>query len=119
VGVIAWLALRRADAFLARREPSALFEVDEAVEFVASALPADVSGQLTYDDVEVLLGWHLMVLAERDQPGEIADAAAVESLAERAAAEGRPLTRAQIRAVLDAEVAYLDAVGAVADEPET
>jgi hypothetical protein len=119
VGVIAWLAVRRAEAFLAGREPSVLFEVDEAVEFVASALPAEVSGQLSYDDVEVLLGWHLLHLADRDEPGEIADERAVQALVDRSAAEGRFLTRQQVRAVLDAEVAYLDAVGAVAEDPET
>ena len=107
------MAVRRADAFLAARATSVLFEVDEAVEFVASALPDEVSGQLSYDDVEVLLGWHLLVLAERDQPGDIADDAAVEALVRRAVAEDRSISRDQVRAVLDAEVAYLDAVGAL------
>jgi hypothetical protein len=116
---IAWYAVRRGESFLAGHDPAALFEVDEAIEFVASALPDSVSAELSYDDVEVLLGWHLLHLAERDEPGEIADEAAVQALVDRAAAEGRLITRSQVRAVLDAEVAYLDAVGAFRDEPET
>ena len=71
VGAVAWFALRRADALLAAREPAVLFEVDEAIEFVASALPDDVSARLSYEDVEALLGWHLVHLAGRPQGVDI------------------------------------------------
>ena len=36
---------------LADEPPASLFEFDEAVEFVATALPAEVSGRLSYGDV--------------------------------------------------------------------
>jgi hypothetical protein len=108
VVAIAWYALRRADAALAGREPWVLFEVDEAVEFVASALPDDVSARLSYEDVEALLGWHLVHLADRRDEGEIdiADEAAV-------------IDRADVRAVLAAEAEYLAAVGALGPDAET
>lgn len=121
VVAIAWYALRRADAALAGREPWVLFEVDEAVEFVASALPDDVSARLSYEDVEALLGWHLVHLADRRDEGEIdiADEAAVIDLANRADADGRDLSRADVRAVLAAEAEYLAAVGALGPDAET
>jgi hypothetical protein len=98
-----------------------LFEVDEAVEFVASALPDDVSARLSYEDVEALLGWHLVHLADRRDEGEIdiADEAAVIDLANRADADGRDLSRADVRAVLAAEAEYLAAVGALGPDAET
>ena len=117
VGLIAWGAVRRSSAFLESRAPSALFEVDEAVEFVASALPADVSARLSYEDVEALLGWQLVHLANRDGEVDIADDRVVADLLARAAADGRAVTEVDVRAVLDAEAAYLAAVGAL--DPET
>lgn len=118
VGLIAWQAVRRSEAFLAAQRPSALFEVDEAVEFVASALPDDVSARLSYEDVEALLGWQLVHLAERSGEGEvdIADDRVVADLVARAEADGREIGEADVRAVLDAEAAYLAAVGAL-DSP--
>jgi hypothetical protein len=117
VGLIAWGAVRRSTAFLVARAPSALFEVDEAVEFVASALPDDISARLSYEDVEALLGWQLVHLAGREGEVDIADDEVVADLVERAAAEDRAVTPADVRAVLDAEAAYLAAVGAL--DPET
>ena len=38
---------------LADEPPASLFEFDEAVEFVATALPAEVSGRLSDNCVEV------------------------------------------------------------------
>jgi hypothetical protein len=113
VGLIAWAAVRRSEAFLAARAPSALFEVDEAVEFVASALPDDVSARLSYEDVEALLGWQLVHLAGRQGEVDIADDEVVADLVDRAREDGREVDETDVRAVLDAEAAYLAAVGAL------
>ena len=67
--------------------------MDEAVEFVASALPDDVSARLTYEDVEALLGWHVVHLAGRDGEVDIADDEVVADLVAHAAADGRAITR--------------------------
>ena len=124
VAGVAVVALRRAERFYAARPVSVLYEVDEAVEFVASALPGEISARLSYEDVEALLGWHLVHLAGRDDEGEvdIADDRAVADLLRAAEGEGRDITAADVRAVLAAEVEYLVAVGAVgpdADAAET
>ena len=47
VGAVAWFAVRRSTVFLAAREPSVLFEVDEAIEFVARSCAGE-DGPLTY-----------------------------------------------------------------------
>ena len=117
VGLIAWQAVRRSEAFLASRAPSALFEVDEAVEFVASALPDDVSARLSYEDVEALLGWQLVHLAGRSGEVDITDDEVVADLVARSAADARDIDEADVRAVLAAEVAYLQAVGALDSGP--
>jgi hypothetical protein len=113
VGLIAWAAVRRSEAFLAARGTSALFEVDEAVEFVASALPDDVSARLSYEDVEALLGWQLVHLAGRQGEVDIAGDEVVADLVRRSRAEDRDIDESDVRAVLDAEAAYLAAVGAL------
>ena len=118
VAGVAVVALRRAERFYAARPVSVLYEVDEAVEFVASALPGELSARLSYEDVEALLGWHLVRLvrrAGRDDEGEvdIADDRAVADLAARAALDGRDISEADVRAVLAAEAEYLAAVGAL------
>ena len=113
VVVVAVAALRQTELLLAGSDPPALFEVDEAIEFVASALPADVSSRLSYEDVEALLGWHLVHLAYRDEAGDIADEAAVADLLRRAEADDRDMTADDIRSVLTAEGAYLAAIGAL------
>jgi hypothetical protein len=115
VGLIAWQAVRRSEAFLAARGASALFEVDEAVEFVASALPDELSARLSYEDVEALLGWHLVHLAGRSGEVDIVDDEVVADLVRRAEQDERAIGEADVRAVLDAEVAYLAAVGALDD----
>ena len=115
VGLIAWQAVRRSEAFLASRGASVLFEVDEAVEFVARALPDEVSARLSYEDVEALLGWHLVHLAGRSGEVDITDDQVVADLVRRSHADGREIGEGDVRAVLDAEVAYLAAVGALDD----
>ena len=116
VGAVAVLALKRAEALLSERTPPVLFEVDEAIEFVARALPAEQTARLSYEDVEALLGWHLVHLAGRDQGVDIGDEQAVADLVARAGVEGRGIGAADVRAVLAAEGEYLAAIGALGPE---
>ena len=120
VGLVAWIAVKRSASFLADRAPSVLYEVDEAIEFVASALPDEVSARLSYEDVEALLGWQVVHLAGREGEGEvdIVDDRVVADLVRMAADDGRDIHEADVRAVLAAEVAYLAAVGAVGREAD-
>ena len=119
VTAVALVALRQAERFMADREPSVLFEVDEAIEFVARALPADVSRRISYEDVEALLGWHLVHLHERGEAVDIADDVVVADLVRRAEADGREITATDVAAVLGAEAEYLAAIGALGPDGET
>ena len=96
-----------------------LFEVDEAIEFVATSLPAEVSARLSYQDVEALLGWHLVHLAGREGEIDIADELVVADLVARAEADDRAITAEDVRAVLAAEGEYLAAIGALGPDAET
>jgi hypothetical protein len=115
-------------ARLAAAPPRALFDLDEAVDYVADRLTPDAAGQVTYDELRQLLGWHLDYLegegvaAVADDPGP-AEAPAVaaddEGLAYvigRAAEAGIEVDDLAVVEVLEAAGAYLAAIGAVGQQ---
>lgn len=61
---------RRLDAVA----PRAVYDLDEAVEFVAARLPADSQARLTYDELRKLLKAHMRWLhAKGLQPKDVVD----------------------------------------------
>src|ERR1700712_1534433 len=55
--------------------PRAVYDLDEAVDFVADRLPAFAAGQLTHDEVRELLRWHMLELRAKGlQPPKAVDA---------------------------------------------
>src|SRR4051794_3516275 len=66
VVVIALVAVGRVTGQLASAPPQARFDMPEAVEFVASALPDDVTAQLSFHQLEGLLRAHLDYLNSND-----------------------------------------------------
>jgi len=124
VVVIALLVVGRETAALAAQPKQALFDVDEAVDFVADQLPFEVSARITYDDVRALLRFHLEHIAAAGAPAErwnagrsrlviVDDEEGAEVLMQRALATGLDLTPDDVAAVLAAELAYFEAIGAV------
>lgn len=116
---IATLAVGRVSRRLAAEPPASLFEFDEAVEFVATALPADVSGRLSYGDVRTIMTAHLTLLGNREEAGldvVFVDADVEAQVAGRPDVQARDLTLADVGAVLAAEAEYLEAIGALGDE---
>jgi hypothetical protein len=104
---------------LADEPPASLFEFDEAVEFVATALPAEVSGRLSYGDVRTIVMAHLGVLGHREDAGldvVFVGPDVVATVSARPDVVARNLTPADVGAVLAAEVEYLEAIGALGDE---
>lgn len=112
---------RRLDA-VARRP---VFDVDEAVAYVADHLPFEVSAVLSYDDVRRILGWHLEYLRLRASssnghgpgltgPVIVGGAESVDYVLERCRVVGADYTPAQVHAVLEAQMAYLESIEAVA-----
>jgi hypothetical protein len=128
VAAIALVSVGGVTARLAAAPPRSLFDLDEAVDFVAERLSFEASSQLSYDDVRALLGWHLDYLATKgvaaEEPGEApvvgrpAVAADDEGLAfvlGRAGEAGIDVDDVAVVEVLEAEEAYLAAIGAVGE----
>jgi len=114
--VIAALTVGRAAKRLAVQEPSTLFEFDEAVEFVATALPARFSSRLSYGDLRAVVAAHVATIEQlgHDDPELVLiDETMVDVVAGRPDVAARELTRDDVAAVLAAEADYLVAIGAV------
>ena len=124
VFAIAAVAIGRESTRLAAEPPRPVFDLEEAVAWVAGEVPFDVAAVLSHDDVRQILQWSLAYLRSRglsgngSDPGAVGDSVivgeeeSVEYVLDRAAAAGSDYTRGQVRAVLDAELAYLQAIGA-------
>ncbi len=100
--------------------PAPALELVDAVDWIAERLPQEVSAQISYGDVRDLVTWHLEML-DADGVGQTADSdlvvvedqGTIAALVDRALEHGRAFDATQVRAVLDGELAYLRAIGAV------
>ena len=115
---------RRLDAVA----PRAAYQVDQAVSFVAERLPANTQARLTLDELQQLLVLHLNWMHSRgllpvdviDRPQHIDDdlviteeALIAHLLGEAEAAGVALLDDVDVVNVVDAHLAYFDAIGAV------
>lgn len=131
MAVIALVAVGQATATLARTERHAIYDLEAATVFVAERLPAPLTARLSYDDVELVLRWHLTYLRERglatfgriDAVAEAAarrkrlvvtdDDEAIDEVLARAAEAGVEMDEVDIVCILDLEYQYLVTIGAV------
>jgi hypothetical protein len=123
--VIAAVAIGREAGRLDAESPRPVFDMDEAVEWIGDRLPFAVSAELSHDDVRTILLWSLehyraSTLTSNGHGPDHHDARIVvgeaETLAyvlERSRAAGLGWDTGHVRAVLDAQLAYLEAIGAV------
>jgi len=103
--VIAAVAVGRETSRLAAQPPRPVFDMDEAVEWIADRLPPDGDG--------------LDQLAVRpDDEVLVVDDEALAYVQVRAREAGRDWTESQIQHVLDVQLAYLQAIGAAGAERE-
>jgi len=111
---------RRLDA----RPSEGVVDLDAAVQWVARHLPFEVSAVLSYDDVRRILDWHLEFLRSRSMSSNghgphdggqvvVGGAETAEYVLMRSESEGSGYTPAQVHAVLEAQMAYLETTGAV------
>jgi len=109
---------------LVEEAPRPVFDLDEAVNWVAADLPFEVSAQLSHDDVRQLLTWSLEHLATASAssnghgptatgPAVVATGETVDHVLARATAAGLDCTAPQVHAVLEAQLGYLQAIGAI------
>jgi hypothetical protein len=132
VFVIAAVAIGRESSRLSAEAPRPVFDLDEAVNWVANRVPFEVSAVLSHDDVRRLLRWNLTdlqaaaaVAGEEAHDGSDADTLppsplnvmgeheAVAAVRVRAEAEGLEYRDSHVQAVLGAHLAYLEVIGAV------
>ncbi len=131
VVLIAFVAVGKAVAELETERSPAVYDLNDAVDWIAHRLPDEVTARISYDDVTTLLRWHLdwfqeVGVASRhgqelatDQAridGAIAtDEAAIDAIVARSLAAGGP-EAVDVVCVLDLQMKYLAAIGAVGDE---
>lgn len=82
---VAWFAVNLATAKLNATVALAVFDIEEATDYVAENLPDRVASHLSHDDVRLLVRWELTYFRERG----VASFGGVDHAAERAAAKGR------------------------------
>lgn len=119
----AFYAVGREVVLLEQRVAPSVYELEEAIVFIADLLPEDVAGRISHDDVR----WILRVDAEELEAAtaEAVAAGDEDEVVDPDGAVGRVLARTGERpdlldedvvAVLDARLTYLKAIGAVGDE---
>ncbi|MDQ6728429.1 MAG: hypothetical protein M3066_20035 [Actinomycetota bacterium] len=124
VFAIAAIVLGREARRLATRPPGRVFEFEDAVSWVCDHVGTDVAAVLSPDDVRRILNWHLEFFrlkgvssnghtAESDLPVVVSGTETVDFVLMRAEAAGADYTPTQIHEVLDAQMGYLEDIGAV------
>jgi hypothetical protein len=127
VVAIGLVAVGGVSARLAQQTPATVFDMDEAVEYVAARLPEATTAILSFEDVAKLIGWQIDYLddkgvaavAEDDLrnlpagPTMATDDEAVAYVLGRATDAKLDVTDVQVVQVLDANDRYLRAIGAV------
>jgi hypothetical protein len=127
VFLIAAVVVGREARRLDQVPPKAVFDIEEATEWVANHLPYDVSAVLSFDDVRQIIEWNLEFLRARGlaesggAPAADGDVVVgAEELADfvldKARAYDSPYSEEQVVAVLDAQFGYLDAISAIGPE---
>jgi hypothetical protein len=133
VFVIAAVAIGREARRLDAVAPRSVYDLDEAVDFVADHLPEPSQARLTHEDVRSLLRAHMARLRAQglqppvavDQVQEIADPVFVDEtdavgyLIGQAERLGLRVSDEDVAHVVDAHLAYFEAIGAVGPEADT
>ncbi|MPY92811.1 MAG: hypothetical protein GEV08_07000 [Acidimicrobiia bacterium] len=127
VVVIALVAVGGVVARLRTEPPRQVFEHDEALEFVAQALPDSTTAQLGYEDVQRILRFHLDYLYSKGVarsggdlqlgPGvRVVDPQEAQAyVLRRAALVDFYPNRTHVVEVIASQLAYFEAIGAVSE----
>ena len=134
VAIAAVFVVREAGR-IAREPPPALFDAEDSYEWVVEHLPDDVAATLTPDDVRRILELQLEFFERQGVsgngangssrgPGVVGGAQQVRYIVERAADTGDTFLPEQVQPVVDTQLSYLRAIGAIGpparpDEPGT
>lgn len=124
VFAIAAVVVGREARRLATKAPGRVFEFEDAVNWVCDHVGDEVAAVLSPDDVRRILNWHLEYFRIKgvssngaspkvEGPVVVSGAETVDFVLKRADADGMDYTPAQVHAVLDAQMTYLESIGAV------
>jgi hypothetical protein len=123
--VIAAVAIGSVTGSLARRPRRSVYDIEEAVDFVAERLPDDVTAAVSYDDVRAVLLAHCDYLAAKGVASErtaddigsglvvVPDDEPLAFVLGRVGEEGLDVTDEQVVQILDVEERYYEAIGAI------
>lgn len=121
--VIAAVAVGSVTAQQAVKSKPAVYDLNDAVTYVADHLPDDVTAVLSYDDVRRVLLWHLDYLQEKGVASYAVDADVdgglvlvtddepIAAVIGKADASDLELTDEQVLAILRAEEGYYRRIG--------
>jgi hypothetical protein len=123
--IAAWFVIREAGR-LAAEPPPPVFDMDEAFEWVVAHVPDLVAATLTPGDVRRILDFQLEFFQRKGvagngssahPPGDVivGGAETVDYIVSRASATGEQYLPEQVHAVIETQLAYLRAIGAVGD----
>jgi hypothetical protein len=109
---------------IARRPPPALFDPDDAYDYVVEQLPDDVAATLTPDDVRRILDFEIEYFRNKGVTGNgschgpagpivFGGAETIAYILKRSAATGEAYLPEQVHAVVTTQLHYLRAIGAV------
>lgn len=133
---IAFVALGSTVGRLERERSPAVYELPDAVDWIADRLPDEVTARVSYDDVAQVLRWHLDWFASQgvaspygeelagegvgdEMPVVASEDEAVDAIVGRSLAAGGP-DAVDVVCILDLQMRYLDLIGAFdRDDPET
>ena len=124
VFVIAAVVIGREARRLGNVPPQPVFDFEEAVEWVCRHVSDDVAAELTPEDVRQIINWHLEYFrlkgvssnghgTQSEGPVVVGGAETVDFVLMKAHSAGSAYTPAQVHAVLDAQMTYLEAIGAI------
>jgi hypothetical protein len=128
VAIAAVLVVREAGR-IGREPPPALFDAEDAYEWVVEHVPDDVAATLTAEDVRRILDLQIEFFerfgvsangeaANPDSTATVGGAAQVSYIVERAADTGEAYLPEQVQAVVETQLSYLRAIGAIGPPAE-
>jgi hypothetical protein len=125
VFVIAAVSIGVVSGSLARRPRRSVYDLDEAVDFVADRLPQELTAVVSFDDVRSVLLFHCDYLAAKGVASErtaddigtalvvVPDDEPTAYVLGKVGEQGLDLADEDVVAILNAELAYYEAIGAI------
>jgi hypothetical protein len=125
VFVIAAVSIGVVSGSLAQRPRRSVYDLDEAVDFVADRLSPELTAVVSYDDVRSVLLFHCDYLAAKGVASErtaddigtalvvVPDDEPTAYVLGKVGEQGLDLADEDVVEILDAELAYYEAIGAI------